>query len=90
MEAESRGLREELESEFQRERSDLIDALCYCDMNTTPDGTPTNPVDRVNEVGGRYGKDSLIGEFIRRAEPEILASTARVLIRLAETKAQPI
>ncbi|GAA1173562.1 HDIG domain-containing protein [Streptomyces hebeiensis] len=90
MEAEARGLRAELEGEFPREHSDLNDALCFCDMNTTPDGTPTNPVDRVNEIAGRYGADSLIGTFIRRAEPEILASTARVLERLADVKRQPM
>ncbi|MFG2220176.1 HD domain-containing protein [Streptomyces sp. NPDC048685] len=86
MEAEARGLREELESEFPREQPHLRDALCYCDMNTTPDGTPTNPVDRVNEIAGRYGADSLIGAFIRRAEPEILESTGRVVERLAAFK----
>ncbi|MFG2552464.1 HD domain-containing protein [Streptomyces sp. NPDC048581] len=90
MEAEARGLREELESEFPRGSADLNDALCYCDMNTTPDGTPTNPVDRVNEIAGRYGPDSLIGTFIRRAEPEILASAARVLERMASAKRQPM
>ncbi|WP_328674525.1 HD domain-containing protein [Streptomyces sp. NBC_00322] len=90
MEAEARGLRDELESEFPGELPHLADALCYCDMNTTPDGTPTNPVDRVNEIAGRYGPDSLIGTFIRRAEPEILASTARVLERVAAAKRQPM
>ncbi|WP_327235736.1 HD domain-containing protein [Streptomyces sp. NBC_01317] len=89
MEAEARGLREELEAEFARERAHLADALCYCDMNTTPDGIATNPVDRVNEIAGRYGADSLIGRFIRRAEPEILSSTARVLERLAAAERQP-
>lgn len=90
MEADARGLREELENEFPRSHPHLADALCYCDMNTTPDGTPTNPVDRVNEIAGRYGPDSLIGTFIRRAEPEILASTARVIERLAAAKRQPM
>ncbi|GAX54077.1 HD domain-containing protein [Streptomyces olivochromogenes] len=90
MEAEARGLREELEGEFARESAHLNDALCYCDMNTTPDGTPTNPVDRINEITGRYGPDSLIGTFIRRAEPEILASTARVLEQVAAAKRQPM
>ncbi|MEU1495893.1 HD domain-containing protein [Streptomyces sp. NPDC005732] len=89
MEADARGLREELEGEFSREHADLNDALCYCDMNTTPDGVPTNPVDRINEIAGRYGPDSLIGTFIRRAEPEILASTSRVLERVAAEKRQP-
>ncbi|MEU6228332.1 HD domain-containing protein [Streptomyces sp. NPDC047042] len=90
MEAEARGLREELEGEFPREPAGLNDALCYCDMNTTPDGTPTNPVDRINEITGRYGPDSLIGTFIRRAEPEILASTSRVLEQVAAAKRQPM
>lgn len=90
MEAEARGLREELETEFPRIDEHLNDALCYCDMNTTPDGTPTNPVDRINEITGRYGPDSLIGTFIRRAEPEILASTSRVLERVAAAKRQPM
>lgn len=90
MEAEARGLREELEEEFPRESAHLNDALCFCDMNTTPDGTPTNPVDRVNEIAGRYGPESLIGTFIRRAEPEILASTARVLEKVAAAKRQPM
>lgn len=90
MEAEARGLREELEGEFPRESPQLVDALCYCDMNTTPDGDPTNPLDRVNEIAGRYGPESLIGRFIRRAEPEILASTARVVERVATAKRQPM
>lgn len=90
MEAEARGLREELEGEFPREPAGLNDALCYCDMNTTPDGTPTNPVDRISEITGRYGPDSLIGTFIRRAEPEILASTSRVLEQVAAANRQPM
>ncbi|MEU9414886.1 HD domain-containing protein [Streptomyces sp. NPDC048272] len=90
MEAEARGLREELEDEFPREAPELADALCFCDMNTTPDGIPTNPVDRVDEIAGRYGPDSLIGMFIRRAEPEILLCCARVHERLAAVKRQPM
>ncbi|MFC8780059.1 HD domain-containing protein [Streptomyces nigra] len=90
LEAEARGLRAELVEDFPRESEHLNDALCYCDMNTTPDGTPTNPVDRINEITGRYGPDSLIGKFIRRAEPEILDCTGRVLERVATAKRQPM
>lgn len=89
MEAEARGLSGELDA-FAHVAPELDDALCYCDMSTTPDGTPTNPIDRVNEIAGRYGPESLIGTFIRRAEPEILASTARVLERVAAVKRQPM
>lgn len=90
LEAEARGLHAELIGEFSRESEHLNDALCYCDMNTTPDGTPTNPIDRINEITGRYGPDSLIGRFIRRAEPEILDCTSRVLERVAAVKRQPM
>ncbi|GAA0426378.1 HD domain-containing protein [Streptomyces luteireticuli] len=83
LEAEERGLREELESEFALEQPHLVDALLYCDMTTTPDGDPTNPTDRVAEIVGRYGADSVVGRFIRRAEPEILAASERVSGRLA-------
>ena len=82
LEAEVRGLAAELMAEFPREREELNDALCFSDMNTTPDGTPTNPLDRVHEIAGRYGPESLIGQFIRRAEPEILASASRILNRM--------
>ncbi|MFF4220037.1 HD domain-containing protein [Streptomyces nondiastaticus] len=83
LEAEERGLRQALEEEFELEQLQLVDALLYCDMNTTPDGDPTNPTDRVAEIVGRYGPDSVVGRFIRRAEPEIQAASARVNGRLA-------
>ncbi|MYW03245.1 HD domain-containing protein [Streptomyces sp. SID3343] len=84
LEAEERGLRAELAGEFPTERDDLVDALIYCDMTTTPDGAVTSPPDRVAEIVGRYGPESLIGRFIRRAEPEIYAAAARVDRRLLE------
>jgi hypothetical protein len=79
MEAEERGLRETLESEFPLlDEPLLVDALVYCDMTTTPDGEPTTAKERVAEIEGRYGADSLVGRFIRRASPEIFAAVARV------------
>ncbi|MEU8891442.1 HD domain-containing protein [Streptomyces sp. NPDC048442] len=82
-EAEERGLRGELEAEFPvLEEPSLIDALVYCDVTTTPDGRPTTSVQRVAEIRGRYGDDSLVGRFIRRAAPELHACVARVEARL--------
>ncbi len=78
LEAEERGLREELEAEFPLEEPGLVDALIYCDMTTTPDGTPTTTPARIAEIVGRYGPDSIVGRFIRRAEPEIHAAARRV------------
>ncbi|MFJ9772717.1 HD domain-containing protein [Kitasatospora sp. NPDC101157] len=84
LEAEERGLRRELEEEFPLEEPHLVDALIYCDMTTTPDGTPTTTPDRIAEIVGRYGPDSIVGRFIRRAEPEIDAAARRVEGRLVQ------
>ncbi|MFE9910996.1 HD domain-containing protein [Streptomyces clavifer] len=87
LEAEERGLREKLASEFPLlERPLLVEALVYCDMTTTPDGDPTTAQDRVAEILSRYGDDSVVGRFIRRAAPEICASVERVEAAVA---AQP-
>lgn len=87
LEAEERGLREELEVEFPLEEQHLVDALIYCDMTTTPDGTPTTTPDRIAEIVGRYGPDSIVGRFIRRAEPEIDAAARRIDSRLIQARA---
>ncbi len=87
LEAEERGLREALEAEFPLlEDQLLVDALVYCDMTTTPDGERTTAGERVAEIRGRYGDDSVVGRFIRRAAPEIFVAVGRVEGTLA---AQP-
>ncbi|MEU5898915.1 HD domain-containing protein [Streptomyces venezuelae] len=87
LEAEERGLRAVLESEFPLlEEPLLVDALVYCDMTTTPDGGRTTAEERVAEIRGRYGDDSVVGRFIRRAAPEIFGAVGRVKAALA---AQP-
>ncbi|MFH9834261.1 HD domain-containing protein [Streptomyces sp. NPDC017201] len=87
LEAEERGLMRVLEREFPLpEESLLVDALVYCDMTTTPDGERTTAAERVAEIVGRYGASSLVGRFIRRAEPDIYAAVGRVEAALA---AQP-
>ncbi|MGW0731829.1 HD domain-containing protein [Streptomyces sp. NPDC002851] len=79
LEAEERGLRAELTVEFPLlDDPLLVDALVYCDMTTTPDGGRTASAARVEEILGRYGQDSVVGRFIRRAEPEIHDSVERV------------
>ncbi|MGJ5698156.1 HD domain-containing protein [Streptomyces pratensis] len=87
LEAEERGLRAVLEAEFPLlDDQRLVDALVYCDMTTTPDGEVTTVASRLAEITGRYGSDSLVGRFIRRASPDILAAVGRVEAALA---AQP-
>jgi hypothetical protein len=83
LEAEERGLREELAAEFPLlEEPLLVDALVYCDMTTTPDGFRTTARERVAEIVGRYGAESVVGRFIRRAAPEIFAAVERVAAAL--------
>ncbi|MFJ6883969.1 HD domain-containing protein [Streptomyces californicus] len=85
LEAEERGLREELATEFPLlDEPLLVDTLVYCDMTTTPDGDRTTAQDRVAEIRSRYGDDSVVGRFIRRAAPEIFASVERVEAALAD------
>ena len=87
LEAEERGLMADLATEFPLlEQPLLVDALVYCDMTTTPDGDRTTAHDRVAEIVGRYGADSMVGRFIRRAAPEIFSSVERIEAALA---AQP-
>ena len=79
LEAEERGLRDELAAEFPLLDDPLLaDALVYCDMTTTPDGQRTTYQERLQEILGRYGEDSVVGRFIRRAAPHIHASVDRV------------
>ncbi|MBP5938787.1 HD domain-containing protein [Streptomyces acidiscabies] len=87
LEAEERGLGAELAKEFPLlEEPLLVDALVYCDMTTTPDGERTTATERIAEIRSRYGNDSVVGRFIRRAAPEILAAVGRIEAALA---AQP-
>jgi hypothetical protein len=79
LEAEERGLRSQLETEFPLlPDTFLVDALVWCDMTTTPDGLPTTAAERVAEILGRYGRDSVVGRFMCRAAPEIHAAVQRV------------
>jgi hypothetical protein len=87
IEAEVRGLRSDLMSEFQAADPELTDALLYCDMTTGPDGSNVNPADRLVEIRGRYGPDHEVTRFVELAAPEILTTAARVEELLA--RAQP-
>ncbi|WP_432090744.1 HD domain-containing protein [Streptomyces sp. NRRL F-5630] len=87
LEAEARGLGDVLATEFPLlEDPLLVDALVYCDMTTAPDGHRTTAPARIAEISSRYGPDSIVGRFIQRAAPEILASVGRIEAALA---AQP-
>jgi hypothetical protein len=83
LEAEERGLAETLAGEFDREISPAVDALCYADMTTGPDGQDLDVNDRLAEICSRYGPDDLVTRFIRRAEFDIVGAVEQTERRLS-------
>jgi hypothetical protein len=86
IEADERGLRDELESEFANEDSAVTQALWFCDMTTGPDGTDLKVEIRLAEILERYGPDHVVTRFIQRARPLIVDAVRQTEQRLA---AQP-
>jgi predicted hydrolase (HD superfamily) len=87
LEAEERGLADELRREFPHTSSVLEDALAYCDMTTTPNGHVVSVHERLTEIVERYGPGAIVTRFIRRAEPTLVSSVARTQRRLCRATA---
>lgn len=79
-EAELRGCAAEV-AEFPDEETPLRDALWYCDMVTGPDGQRVTVDDRLAEIRTRYGPDSVVGQFLDVARPELVAAVDRTIER---------
>ncbi|MER6828967.1 HD domain-containing protein [Streptosporangium sp. NPDC000563] len=86
-EATERGLIDALNGEFVRERPELVEALTYCDMTTSPDGFPLDVADRLTEIHSRYGPDHLVSRSITNATPCITSSVRAVLAALSDVRA---
>jgi putative nucleotidyltransferase with HDIG domain len=84
IEAEERGLADDLAAEFPGETSAVADALVYCDMTTGPDGQDFDIMTRLEEIRSRYGPEHVVTRFINRAEFSILAAVHRTSERLSE------
>lgn len=78
IEAEERGLRDDLLAEFPFRASLIMDALWYCDMTTGPQGEPLSVENRLREILERYGPDDVVTRFVRRAEPQLVAAVRRI------------
>jgi hypothetical protein len=78
IEAEQRGLAEQLAAEFPPVTKVLSDALIYCDMTTTPDGAPTAVTRRLSEIRERYGPNHLVSHFVQLAEPHLTSAVRDV------------
>jgi hypothetical protein len=82
IEAEQRGLAEQLSREFPPAGEPLRNALTYCDMTTTPDGEHVAVGSRLSEICERYGPGHLVTRFIRLAEPYLVDAVRSVQSRL--------
>lgn len=82
VEAESRGLADQLEQEFPAEHSDVADALTYVDMTTGPQGQPMTVRERLAEILARYPREHVVHQSILRAGPSIISTVLRVERRL--------
>jgi putative nucleotidyltransferase with HDIG domain len=82
IEAEERGLVDDLSREFPRPDAVLEDALAYCDMTTTPTGHVVTVNDRLSEIVDRYGPGDVVTRFIRKAGPDLVKSVMRTQSRL--------
>ncbi len=82
-EAEQRGLIEELAT-YEREDSEVLDALIYADMTTGPAGQAFEFDRRINEILVRYEPGSAVHEAISKARPYLQGAIKRTLARVSK------
>ncbi|MFH8608254.1 HD domain-containing protein [Streptomyces sp. NPDC018029] len=80
-EAEQRDLSVEL-AEYEREDSEVLDALIYSDMTTGPAGQSFDFDRRMDEILVRYELGSEVHTAITKARPYLAAAVERTLARL--------
>jgi hypothetical protein len=85
-EARLRGLAADLAS-YLEERSELSDALAYCDLTTGPDGQPMTYLERLTEIADRYGAGHLVSRAVHAAGPELGEAVARIHALLVDNPA---
>lgn len=81
LEADLRGLTGVI-SRWNDEKTVLRDALWWADMTTTPDGQPTNVIQRLREIESRYGPHDTVTAFVKQAKAELLRAVERTEERL--------
>lgn len=90
VEAEERGLADELQAEFADEESATKDALWFADLTTGPDGQRMDVLDRLAEIRERYGPDHLVTRVWDRAAPMGIAAVRRTEQRISDLGIQPM
>ncbi len=66
--------------EFEVSDQRLLDALTYCDMTTGPDGETMGLDERIEEVGERRGRDSVVYAALTLARPRLELAIERTLM----------
>jgi putative nucleotidyltransferase with HDIG domain len=89
IEADERGLAVQLSLEFEPARSDLTDALIYCDMTTGPDGQHMHVEQRLADIHARYGPGDPVSRALARSAPLLTGAAVRVTRKLAECAPAP-
>ncbi|WP_338022729.1 HD domain-containing protein [Allosalinactinospora lopnorensis] len=84
VEADERGMFDDLTGEFVLPRVDLLDVLTYCDMTTGPDGSHLSAERRISEILDRYGPDDLVHRAITRLKPDLLGTVRSVEARIGD------
>jgi hypothetical protein len=83
VEAQTRGLEQELVKEFPAVNGLVTDVLTYCDMTTSPSGDSVTVEARLNEISARYGPNDVVSVSIRKAKPRIIRSVQIVTDRFS-------
>src|SRR5262249_38092174 len=88
IEAQIRGLADQLAEEFEPQQEGLTQALDYSDMTTGPDGRPVSAKTRLAEIVNRY-RDEMdpVRRFIDRAAGTLTAEVEEVVFQLERAKA---
>jgi HD domain len=81
-EAQVRGLRDTLLSEFEPEDSATYDALVFCDMTIGPSGESFSFDERVNDIYERYGPDHEVSRALDLSRAALESCHVRTLRRL--------
>lgn len=72
--------------EFEVRRPELVDAITYCDLSSSPTGAPVRPADRLSEVLERYGEEHVVFRAVSAARPHLLAACERIEQKMIEQK----
>jgi hypothetical protein len=81
IEAELRGIAGYC-SEFPHGESALDDALTFCDLTTSPNGSRVTLADRVAEINERYGPDAVTARAITAGAPDFERACTETIRRV--------